>query len=88
MSSRLKRLAALEAIARLRKPERPFVDPYDAAMRLLVDLQAVVTGKAEWRPVYGPPHWSETTAAAFERAMQDYDSRSRRLTAKPAELAA
>jgi hypothetical protein len=88
MSSRLKRLAALEAIAAKRKPTNPYVDPFDTAMRLLVDLQAVVAAKAEWRPFYGPPHWPEETQVAFERQMADYDSMSKRLTAKPAEQAA
>jgi hypothetical protein len=78
--ARLKRIAALEA--RRRPPERPWFDPFDLCMRLWVDLQAVAAGKAEWRPVYGPPHWSEVTAAAFERAVRDYDNMGGRLTAK------
>jgi hypothetical protein len=79
---RLKRIAALEA--RRRPPERPWFDPFDTAMRLMVDLRAVADNKAEWRPVYGPPHWSEATADAFERAVRDYDAMHKRLTSDKA----
>ncbi len=48
----------------------------------MVDLRAVHAGRACLIPVYGPPHWPEETVLAFERAMKDYDSMGRRLTAK------
>jgi hypothetical protein len=52
--ARLKRLAALEAIAAKRRPTHAYFDPFLACMRLWTDVQAVAAGRAEWIPVYGP----------------------------------
>jgi hypothetical protein len=77
----LKRLQRLEA--RRRPTAAPWFDPFPVAMRLWEDLQAVSAGKAEWIPIYGPPHWTEEQAAAFGLRMRESDRIAERLAAKP-----
>ncbi len=67
-----KRIERLEAAARRRSPERPYFDVFPAAMRLWVDLQAVVAGKAEWIQRPAKP-LSEEQADALDRAFRDAD---------------
>jgi hypothetical protein len=67
--ARLKRIAALEK----RQPTgKPFVDPFPAAMRLWVDLQAVVAGKACWVP-RPARELDESAQDALARAMAAVD---------------
>ena len=78
--ARLKRLQRLEA----RQPKAlPWTDPYPIGARLLVDLEAVVAGKAcrRKRPERAEP-WSEETQTAFELAVREHDRMHERLTAE------
>jgi hypothetical protein len=82
MTSRAKRIAALEAVL-FRPVEVAFVDPFPLAMRLWEDLQAVCAGRAEWIPVYGPHKWSEAAQDAFDRAVAMTDAMAKRLAEGP-----
>jgi hypothetical protein len=68
----LERLTRLEDIARRRRPERPFIDPFDACMRLLVDLRAVHAGRACWIP-RPERELSEEAQQVFELRMCEAD---------------
>jgi hypothetical protein len=74
----LQRLRRLQRLEQRRRPAAvPFVDPVDTCMRLMVDLEAVSAGRAEWIPIYGPFLPDE----AFDRAVRESDRMHERLTA-------
>ena len=80
-AARRKRLEALE---RRQPRSKPWTDPYDACMRLMVDLQAVIAGKACWVPRPEPAEpWSEETQDAYDRLVAEVDMMHRRLTTPP-----
>jgi hypothetical protein len=79
--ARLKRLAALEAIAAKRRPTRPYFDPFPACLLLMVDLEAVAKSRACWVP-RPERELSEEQADALDRAIRTADSMHDRLTAE------
>jgi hypothetical protein len=73
--ARLRRLQRLES----RQPRGPvWRDPFDACMRVWVDLQAVAAGRASWRKL-SERELSEDDKAAYDRLVAEYDSMARRL---------
>jgi hypothetical protein len=76
--ARLRRLQRLEA----RQPrDRPWTDPYQAIMALWPNLQAVVAGKACWRPrPESAEPWPEETEDVFDRLVAEFDRMAERLT--------
>jgi hypothetical protein len=78
--ARLKRLQRLEA----KQPKGcPYVDPFPSLMRLWVDLEAVVAGKAEWIP-RPERELGEAEQDAYDRAVRNADLMNARLTAERA----
>jgi hypothetical protein len=77
-ANRRRRLERLES---RQSKGRPWFDPFDACMRLWVDLQAVVAGKACWIP-RPEAELGEAAQDAFDRMVAEGDIMARRLTAE------
>jgi len=73
--ARLKRIPALE---RCQPTAAPWRDPFDAAMALWMDLEAVAADRACWLTA-PEPEFSPETEHLFELAMRDADRMAARL---------
>jgi hypothetical protein len=75
----LQRRKRLEALERRRRPERPWHDPFDTAMWIWANVEAVTAGLAEWMP-RPEPELSMEAEHLLELALRDSDRMHARLT--------